>query len=84
MPNYADIKYKLDNTQLILAIPSGSSLDTFEKILNRALNYWPDCPPEWKHLADILMHGKQLQDYYGQSEFAKKGDSAITIPNLLP
>lgn len=62
--NLSDIKYKLDNEQLILAIPSGPSLDAFEKILNRALNCWPDCPPEYKHLADILMHGKPLQDYY--------------------
>ncbi len=66
MSNQSDIKYKLDNEQLILAIPSGPSLDAFEKILNRALNCWPDAPSEWKHLIDILMHGKPLQDYYEQ------------------
>jgi hypothetical protein len=41
----------------------GDSRKTFKTILDRALNVWPDCPAEWKSMADIVIHGTTLQKY---------------------
>jgi hypothetical protein len=61
-----DIGYKvIDNGNLLLSIPPERQPELVT-ILNRALNCWPDCPPEWKHLADIVQHGAPLQNYYDQ------------------
>ena len=38
-------------------------INTFRKVLLRALNTWPDCPTNWKELADLIEHGKVLQEY---------------------
>lgn len=46
-----------------LVITEHSSLRGFRKILHRALNTWPECPAEWKEVADMIEHGKILQDY---------------------
>ena len=40
------------------------AITSFKQVLNRALNCWPDAPPEWKDLADRLEFGKPLQNYY--------------------
>ena len=48
---------------IILEIPA-NHLPGFQTILQRALNTWPDAPPEWKHLADMIEFGYPLQDYY--------------------
>jgi hypothetical protein len=70
-PVYSDIKYKLTEDELILSIPTGPSLQEFNKLLNKALNCYPECPPEWKHLADIIQHGSPLMDYYAQDSACK-------------
>lgn len=56
---------------LVITIDGGSCKD-FTTAMNRALNCWPDAPPELKELADMLNHGKILQDYYSQ-DTSKKG-----------
>lgn len=62
----ADIGYKyINNGNLLLSIPP-ERIHEFQTILNRALNCWPEAKPEWKHLADIVQHGKPLVDYYAQ------------------
>lgn len=66
-----DISYRIDDKdRLLLAIPKQQQ-STLLTILNRALNCWPECPPEWKHLADILQHGEPLVDYYAQEASTK-------------
>lgn len=66
-----DVGYKiLGDGRLLLAIPKEQQ-PVLINILNRALNCWPECPPEWKHLADILMHGAPLVDYYEQEASTK-------------
>lgn len=45
---------------------SYENLKEFQKILDRALNCWPDAPVFWKELADKLTHGKVTQDYAHQ------------------
>lgn len=61
-----DIGYKImDDGRILVAIPPDRQPE-FQTILNRALNCWPSAPPEWKALADILQHGKPLQDYYSE------------------
>lgn len=37
-------------------------------ILSRALNCWPEAPAEWKQLADMLVHGKVLQNYQNKPQ----------------
>lgn len=62
----SDITYKiLEDGRLLLAIPPERKQELVT-ILNRALNCWPDCNPEWKPLADLLQHGEPLQNYYEQ------------------
>lgn len=63
-PSYGPNK-KLDS--LILNIPA-EHIPHFLTILQRALNCWDAAPPEWKHLADMIQHGKPLQDYYRDSQ----------------
>lgn len=39
------------------------SMESFIKMVNRALNTWDKAPAELKELGDMLVHGKTLQDY---------------------
>lgn len=62
--------------------PSGLRLELdeeatkqLERILNRALNTWPEAPADWKSLADYLMHGKILQPYV--DEVKKKSKTPL-------
>lgn len=67
----ADVGYKLmEDGRLLLSVPPERKQELVT-ILNRALNCWPECPPDWKHLADILMHGAPLVDYYSQEASTK-------------
>lgn len=75
-----DIGYKiLEDESILLRIPKEKQPE-FTVILNRALNCWPECPPEWKHLADILQHGAPLQDYYSQPAPRKKSTKGQPTP----
>lgn len=42
---------------------TAESLPNFTKLVNRALNCWPNAPAELKQLGDMLTEGKILQDY---------------------
>ncbi len=48
------------------------SIPGFQQLVRRALNCWPDAPPELKELGDMLEHGKVLQDYYHQRTDIKR------------
>lgn len=66
-----NVGYKiLEDGRLLLAVPKEQQ-PVLITILNRALNCWPECPPEWKRLADILIHGAPLVDYYAQEASTK-------------
>lgn len=52
----------IESIEFILTNTEGT-IDQFKQILNRALNCWPECPPDFKELADMLFHGRVLQDY---------------------
>lgn len=43
-----------------------SQIENFKTLVNRALNVWPDAPPELKEFGDLLLEGKILQDYRSQ------------------
>lgn len=45
-----------------------------QTVFQRALNLWPDAPPEIKELADIVIEGKPLQDYYSQANIPRSED----------
>lgn len=38
-------------------------IHALKKILNRALNTWPEAPEEFKELSDMLEHGRVPQEY---------------------
>lgn len=44
-----------------------SSAKSFNELVHRATNLWPDAPPEIKEFADKLIDGKIKQDYAGQA-----------------
>lgn len=78
-----DVGYKiLEDESVLLRIPKAKQQELI-KILNRALNCWPDCPPEWKHLADILQHGAPLQNYYEQPAHRTRSMEGQPTPDDL-
>jgi hypothetical protein len=60
-----------EDGSFIQIILTDDSKEHFTTAMNRALNCWPDAPPELKELADMLNHGKILQDYYSQDTSKK-------------
>lgn len=48
------------------------SIAGFKQMVAKALNCWPDAPPELKEMGDMLDHGKILQDYYHTRSDLKK------------
>lgn len=48
---------------LEMHIVGKESIGTFLKLLDRALNCFPDCPAEYKTVADQLKFGTALQIY---------------------
>ncbi len=50
-------------TALTLSLTGKETVEAFQALLARALNTWPDCPNEWKELADYIEYGEALQDY---------------------
>jgi len=54
----------IDKPSFTMDLLDAEAITSFKTILNRALNCWPDAPPEWKDLADRLEFGKPLQNYY--------------------
>jgi len=55
-----------------IRITQASTMDAFKTLVNRGLNTWDEAPPELKEFADILIHGKALQDYYRSTFSSKK------------
>lgn len=49
-------------------VVSGNHLVNLRTALARALNVWPDFPPELMDLSDRLEHGRPLQDYYSMEK----------------
>lgn len=48
------------------------SIAAFKMMVRRALNVWPDAPPEIKEFGDLILEGKVLQDYVSQAQPMKK------------
>lgn len=40
--------------------------ESFQELIQRGANLWPDAPPEIKDFADLVTNGKVMQDYYRQ------------------
>lgn len=58
------------------------SIEHFKLMVRRALNVWPDAPPEIKEFGDRLLEGKLLQDYQSQNQSMKKFTEKL--PPYLP
>ena len=43
------------------------SWKSFQELIQRGANLWPDAPPEIKEFADLVTNGKVMQDYYRQA-----------------
>jgi len=43
---------------------------SFQELIQRGANLWPDAPPEIKEFADLVTNGKVMQDYYRQAGVA--------------
>lgn len=62
--------YNLDMQLEALTLYIGPEfIDSFSKLLDRALNCNPEALPEWKHLSDMIKYGRMLQDYYNEARF---------------
>lgn len=56
---------RLSTGNLAILVQEDSIAD-FTALVNRACNCWPDAPAEIKAFADMLYHGRVLQDYKAQ------------------
>jgi hypothetical protein len=52
--------FKIDGAHIAI---TEDSIESFTKMVNRALNTWDEAPKDLKELGDMLVHGKILQDY---------------------
>jgi len=43
-------------------------LEAIKQMVHRAVNTWPDAPPEIKELADLVTVGHVQQDYKSQAK----------------
>lgn len=50
------------------------SWKSFQQLIQRGANLWPDAPPEIKEFADLVTNGEVLQDYKSQDTSQKKSD----------
>lgn len=53
-----------DKTFIIVVEPI--SAESFQELIQRGSNLWPDAPPAIKEFADIITNGKIMQDYRSQ------------------
>jgi len=47
-------------------------VDAIKQMVHRAVNLWPDAPPEIKELADLITVGHIQQNYHVQDTSKKK------------
>lgn len=56
----------IDNGTSLWLHVNTKDVAAFKELIHRGANLWPDAPPAIKQLADLLSHGKILQDYQHQ------------------
>lgn len=56
----------------VIVIDTPESFDRFKELVRRATNVWDFAHPEIKEFADLIDHGKVLQDYYAQAGMPRK------------
>lgn len=61
--------WRLDASKVTAIEVPDKLLPIFRVMIHRAVNLWPDAPPEIKHFADIITNGKPMQDYFIQRDF---------------
>lgn len=44
---------------------------SFQELVQRGSNLWPDAPPEIKEFADMVTSGMVMQDYYRQADIRR-------------
>jgi hypothetical protein len=57
------------HTTIIKVTPT--TYKSFQELIQRGANLWPDAPPEIKEFADLITTGRILQDYHGQDTSGK-------------
>lgn len=50
-----------------IQIYSEAMWKSFQELVQRGSNLWPDAPPEIKEFADMVTSGRVMQDYYKQA-----------------
>jgi len=53
-----------ENKPQVIIIARGKELENLKQVISKSLNCWDKAPASLKELADILCHGKILQDYH--------------------
>lgn len=67
----------------LVVFVSAESQEIFKEMVFRATNLWPDAPPSIKMFADLLHHGRVLQNYE-QQDTSKRGAPELTLPPPYP
>lgn len=68
-------------SELALELKDAATINSFQQLLNRALNTWEDAPADWKELSDKMEHGKVLQNY---TKHVNSGTRAVQETPLPP
>lgn len=66
-----------------ISLSSEESISAFKEAIRRATNCWPDAHPEMKELADMLEHGKVLQNYWHTRTDVKKSPQIINTAPII-
>ncbi len=70
------IDYTDGGTSHRINITNAIDWKSFQELVQRGINLWPDAPPQIKEFADLVTSGQIMQDYYKQVN--------ITRPTTTP
>jgi len=86
---FKEIKFQEDETcgggtsviRREIIIHNEDTFAWFKQMIQRAFNVWDFAPAEAKEFADVVLHGKVLQDYKAQEDKPKLY-SGLVLPKL--
>lgn len=64
-----------NNKQSISMYVPEEHVKEFKTLINRAMNTWDEASPEMKEFADLVIHGKILQDYRSQDSSKRNAET---------
>jgi|SRR6188768_1157275 len=64
--------YRLPESEIVTVDIPDVLFESFQEMVQRATDKWPDAPAEIKHFADVITSGRPMQDYFANPHLAGK------------